>query len=103
MKYFFTYEDLYKALCSTAQQLAAATQYTRDKVLQALVNNNNNNDQPPTVTEDELETGMDAISRIPDTVVFPQAIAELMGFKKLIEKDWDRDDETIFHYNPALG
>lgn len=101
MKYFkydLKYEELYRLLTAKAQQLASATQHTRERMLQALRDNNRSG-----VKDDELEAGMQSIAGTIETILIPQAISGLMGLKKLIEKDRSRDDETIFHYNPAIG
>lgn len=84
-------------LTGKAQQLAAATQHTRGKMLQAIRDNN------PRVTDEELEAGMQSIAGTIESILFPQSIAGLTGLRKLIEKDRSRDEETVFHYNPAIG
>ncbi|RFM25619.1 hypothetical protein [Deminuibacter soli] len=100
MKYFkydFRRDELYRMLTAKAQRLASATQHTRDKMLHALRDNNT------TIKDEELESGMQSITSTIETILFPQAIAGLTGLRKLIEKDRSRDDETIFHYNAAIG
>jgi threonine synthase len=52
-----------------------------------------------TVSESEMINGVDVVARLEGLILSPEGSASFMGLKKLIEKDYIKEDETVLLFN----
>lgn len=52
-----------------------------------------------TVSEVEMIEGIDKVARLEGLILSPEGSASFMGLKKLIEKDYIKEDETVLLFN----
>jgi len=52
-----------------------------------------------TVSEEEMTKGMEAFNAAEGMLLSPEGSATYMGLKKLIEKDYVHEDETVLLFN----
>jgi len=52
-----------------------------------------------TVSESKMINGVDVVARLEGLILSPEGSASFMGLKKLIEKDYIKEDETTLLFN----
>jgi len=52
-----------------------------------------------TVSESKMINGVDVVARLEGLILSPEGSASFMGLKKLIEKDYIKEDETVLLFN----
>ena len=68
-----------------------------NELIQSVVSESNGT--AVTVSETEMVNGIDKVARIEGLILSPEGSASFMGLKKLIEKDYIKEDETILLFN----
>ncbi|MFP5042076.1 threonine synthase [Parasediminibacterium sp. JCM 36343] len=88
--------DSYIATPSKALGLAVPRPFAKDLILEAV---RTSNGTAICVSEDEMEQGIHEIASSEGILLSPEGSATYMGLKKLIEKDWVKEDETVLLFN----
>ena len=68
-----------------------------NELIQSVVSESNGT--AVTVSETEMVNGIDKVARIEGLILSPEGSASFMGLKKLIEKDYIKEDETVLLFN----
>lgn len=81
---------------SAALGLAVPYPFATDMMLEAIYESKG---CAITVSEEDMNTGIDAIALTEGLLVSPEGAATYMGLKKLIEKDWISEEEEVLLFN----
>lgn len=68
-----------------------------NELIQSVVSESNGT--AVTVSEAEMIEGIDKVARLEGLILSPEGSASFMGLKKLIEKDYIKEDETVLLFN----
>ncbi len=68
-----------------------------NELIQSVVSESNGT--AVTVSETEMIEGIDKVARLEGLILSPEGSASFMGLKKLIEKDYIKEDETVLLFN----
>ncbi|SIT33307.1 threonine synthase [Filimonas lacunae] len=86
----------FQAIPTMAYGLAVPEPFAKDMMLEVL---HHSDGAALTVTEDEIENGMQEMAATEGLLLSPEGSATYEGLKKLIEKDWIHQDETALLFN----
>lgn len=86
----------FQAAPSMAYGLAVPEPFAKDLMLEVL---HHSDGTALTVTEEEMEAGMKEMAATEGLLLSPEGSATYVGLKKLIEKDWIEQDETVLLFN----
>lgn len=86
----------FQATPSMAYGLAVPEPFAKDLMLEVL---HHSDGTALTVTEEEMEAGMKEVAATEGLLLSPEGSATYVGLKKLIEKDWIAQEETVLLYN----
>jgi len=88
--------DAYVATPSKALGLAVPRPFAKDLILDAV---RASNGTAISISEAEMEQGISDIASSEGILLSPEGSATFIGLKKLIEKDWVKEDETVLLFN----
>ena len=88
--------DTYVATPSKALGLAVPRPFAKDLILDAV---RASNGTAISISEAEMEQGIMDIASSEGILLSPEGSATFIGLKKLIEKDWIKEDETVLLFN----
>ena len=88
--------DTYVATPSKALGLAVPRPFAKDLILDAV---RASNGTAISISEAEMEQGISDIASSEGILLSPEGSATFIGLKKLIEKDWVKEDETVLLFN----
>ncbi|MDE3235403.1 MAG: threonine synthase [Bacteroidota bacterium] len=89
-------DQTFKPLFSKASGLAVPYPFAANWMLQVLQESNGT---ALTVTEEEMDKGIAEVAASEGLLLSPEGSATYMGLKKLIEKDWIKEDESVLLIN----
>lgn len=88
--------ETFSPKATIASGLAVPYPFAKD-LIQAVVKESNGT--AVTITENEMIDGIDKIARLEGMILSPEGSAAFVGLKKLIEKDFIKEDETVLLFN----
>ena len=88
--------DTYLATQTKALGLAVPKPFATDLIIDAV---RASNGIGISVSEEEMERGIEDIAGSEGILLSPEGSATYIGLKKLIEKDWIHEDETVLLFN----
>ena len=88
--------ETYVATPSSALGLAVPRPFAKDLIIEAVKASNGT---AISVSEEEMERGIRDIASSEGILLSPEGSATYVGLKKLIEKDWIKEDETVLLFN----
>ena len=88
--------ETYVASPSAALGLAVPRPFAKDLIIEAV---RASNGTAISVSEEEMERGISDIASSEGILLSPEGSATYVGLKKLIEKDWIKEDETVLLFN----
>jgi len=90
------FPETYSAEASKAYGLAVPSPFAKD-LIQKVVKESKGT--AITVSEEEMMNGIEVFAATDGMLLSPEGSATYMGLKKLIEKDYIREDETVLIFN----
>ncbi len=90
------FPDNFSAEASLAYGLAVPSPFAKDMIQQVI---RESKGTAITVSEEDMTKGMEAFNAAEGMLLSPEGSATYMGLKKLIEKDYVHEDETVLLFN----
>lgn len=90
------FPETFTAEASVANGLAVPYPFAKDLIQQVV---HESNGTAVTVTEEEITSGIEDIAVNEGLLLSPEGSATYIGLKKLIEKDYIKEDETVLLFN----
>ncbi|MFL9485585.1 threonine synthase [Chitinophagaceae bacterium LWZ2-11] len=88
--------ETFEAKPTLAYGLAVPSPFAKDLIMQVL---HESNGFAIAVSEEEMERGIAEIAMSEGLLLSPEGSATFMGLRKLIEKDWLKEDENVLIFN----
>lgn len=90
------FPETYRAQSSVANGLAVPHPFAKDLIREIVMESSGT---AVSISETEIKEGMEKIARTEGWLLSPEGVATYAGLKKLIEKDYVKEDESVLLFN----